>query len=146
MIYAILSDIHANLEALQAILKDMQHVHIDRVIFLGDLIGYNPNPNECVEISKSIVYKAIRGNHDRVASGLDSVYNFNRIAREAIRWTQRELLAQNHKYIYSLPAGPMLIDDDFYICHGAPYDEDTYLLFNQDFRNAFAFLKKKQPI
>src|SRR5437016_14472401 len=87
---AVLSDVHSNLPALQAVLADVDRVAPDGIWVAGDLVGYNPWPNEVLEILRERHVRAIRGNHDRAAIGGETV-RFNELAGEAVRWTRLHL-------------------------------------------------------
>jgi len=129
--YLIISDIHANLEALDATLRAAGHY--DRVLMLGDLIGYGADPNAVVECVRALPNMTIiRGNHDKVGAGLEDVENFNYVARQAIAWTSEVLTPENRAWVAALPKGPVIIDDDIEICHGAPFDEDVYIFDDLD--------------
>ncbi|CAN5354304.1 metallophosphoesterase family protein [soil metagenome] len=132
MRYLILSDIHANLQALDAVLAAAPSPEWDHVVVLGDLVGYGADPNGVIDRLKELLPLAvIRGNHDKAACGLDDGSSFNNVARMAAAWTSETLTPGNRDYLRSLPAGPMSIDHLLEICHGAPYDEDHYI-FNGD--------------
>ena len=134
--YLILSDIHANLDALQAVLAAAAH-EWDRVLVLGDLVGYGGEPNGVIERVRALDPAAvIRGNHDKAACGLDDGENFNQIARFAASWTQQQLTADNRDYLRALPQGPTIIDERLEICHGAPFDEDHYIFDAVDAQRA----------
>jgi len=129
MRYLVLSDIHANLEALEAVLADEPAQDYDQLVVLGDLVGYGADPNAVVERIRSTNPVAIvRGNHDKVAAGLESSEGFNTIARRAAEWTANALTKANREYLAALPAGPLEVSTDLEICHGAPYDEDAYIV------------------
>jgi diadenosine tetraphosphatase ApaH/serine/threonine PP2A family protein phosphatase len=126
MRYLVLSDIHANLEALEAVLAD--GVGTDAVLVLGDLVGYGADPNAVIDRVRGIPRATIiRGNHDKVAAGLETVEGFNPIARYAIEWTAAALSADRRAWLAQLPAGPMAVEEGVEICHGAPFDEDVYI-------------------
>ncbi|HVB38117.1 MAG TPA: metallophosphoesterase family protein [Vicinamibacterales bacterium] len=127
MRYLVLSDIHANLQALDAVLADARAVGYDRVVVLGDLVGYGADPNAVVERVRALDPAAIRGNHDKVCSGVEPAHSFNMVARIAAEWTLNALTPDNRRYLAELPVGPRQIDDRFEICHGSPYDEDLYV-------------------
>ena len=127
MRYLVLSDIHANLPALEAVLAAADGAW-DRVLVLGDLVGYGAEPNEVVARVRDLgPHAIIRGNHDKVGSGLESADGFNTVARRAIAWTFAELTPEHRAYLAGLPEGPVRIDTDIEICHGAPFDEDAYI-------------------
>jgi diadenosine tetraphosphatase ApaH/serine/threonine PP2A family protein phosphatase len=129
--YLVLSDIHANLEALEATLAAAGPC--DATLVLGDLVGYGADPNAVIECVRALDTAAvIRGNHDKVAAGLEGVEGFNQIAREAIEWTSAALTPENRAWLTALPAGPLVVDDVIEICHGAPFDEDMYVFDDLD--------------
>jgi diadenosine tetraphosphatase ApaH/serine/threonine PP2A family protein phosphatase len=132
MRYLILSDIHANLDAFDAVL-DHASGRWDRVLVLGDLVGYGAEPNAAVDRVKALNPDAvIRGNHDKAASGIDDGSQFNHVARTAALWTGAQLTPENHEYLRLLPMGPVQIDALTEICHGAPFDEDHYIFDGND--------------
>ena len=137
MVYLIISDIHANLEALDAVLAAADRY--DHALVLGDLVGYGADPNAVVERVRALPAATfIRGNHDKVATRLASVEHFNHLARFAIQWTTEALTPANFEWLAALPAGPAAIDDLAEICHGAPFDEDAYIFDDLDVRRAMA--------
>ncbi len=132
MRFLIFSDIHGNIDALDAVLARAPRDSYDRLLVLGDLVGYGATPNEVVEKIFELEPDAmVRGNHDKVCSGVESADNFNRIASEAARWTLKALTPENKERVAGLPAGPQNADKDVEICHGTPFDEDTYV-FDED--------------
>jgi diadenosine tetraphosphatase ApaH/serine/threonine PP2A family protein phosphatase len=140
--YLILSDIHANLDALEAVLAHAEG-RWDRVLVLGDLVGYGAQPNDVVERVRALAPEAvIRGNHDKVASGIDDASDFNAIARVAALWTGEQLTPENLDYIRALPAGPLEIDAVTEICHGSPFDEDHYIFDGSDAVMAFDAMER----
>jgi len=131
--YLILSDIHANLQALDAVLATASAASWDRAIVLGDLVGYGADPNAVIERVLALQPLAvIRGNHDKVACGLDDGSSFNQVARFAAAWTSEQLTAAYRDYLRNLPPGPQIIDDGLEICHGSPFDEDHYIFDADD--------------
>jgi putative phosphoesterase len=134
MRYLILSDIHANDEALSAVLARMRRKKFDRVVILGDFVGYGADPNQVIEKVRRIRAEriSIRGNHDKVVCGLDPGDLFNPVALAAARWTTAELTPRNRKFLESLPQGPLEVDGAFAICHGSPRDEDAYIFSDRD--------------
>ena len=133
MRYLVLSDIHGNLEALEAALAAGASRGYDQLLVLGDLVGYCADPNGVIDRLRSLGPAAlIRGNHDKVASGVDDAEGFNLIARSAIEWTFGALTAENRAFLAALPAGPVSVDDLVEICHGTPYDEDAYVFDELD--------------
>jgi diadenosine tetraphosphatase ApaH/serine/threonine PP2A family protein phosphatase len=131
--YLVLSDIHANLQALEAVLAAAKALSYDHVLMLGDLVGYGADPNAVVDCVRSLSPHAlIRGNHDKVGSGIESPEGFNAVARSAIRWTYDALSPQNREWLAKLPTGPVVVDDLIEICHGTPFDEDAYVFDDLD--------------
>lgn len=134
MRYLILSDIHSNDEALTAVLARIRRKKFDKVLVLGDFVGYGASPNSVVDKIRQLRREKfmIRGNHDKVVTGVESGELFNAIALYAARWTGEQLSESNHKFLQSLPVGPMVVDNDFAICHGSPRDEDAYIFSDFD--------------
>ena len=133
MRYLVLSDIHANMEAFEAVLTAARTLVYDRVLILGDIVGYGADPNAVIERVRTLrPHALIRGNHDKVGSGLESPEGFNAVARSAIRWTYDALTDENRKWLAALPAGPVVVDDLIEICHGTPFDEDAYVFDDLD--------------
>jgi predicted phosphodiesterase len=138
MKYLILSDIHSNREALSAVLSFVKRKPWDKAVFLGDLVGYGANPNQAVDMVRGLKpLLAIRGNHDKVCSGLEDGELFNRMALEAAMWTRRKLTRGNLQWLKSLPEGPMVVDGRFAISHGTPIDEDAYIFGELEALNVF---------
>jgi len=129
--YLILSDIHANLEALEAVLASA--VRYDQVLLLGDYVGYGADPNAVIDRVRQLPVAAlIRGNHDKVAAGIATVEGFNHIARQAIAWTAEVLTPANRDWLAALPEGPSIVDGSVEICHGTTFDEDVYVFDDLD--------------
>jgi diadenosine tetraphosphatase ApaH/serine/threonine PP2A family protein phosphatase len=135
--YLILSDIHANLDALEAVLGHASG-QWNRVLVLGDLVGYGAEPDEVVTRIRALEPDVvIRGNHDKAACGLDDGSQFNTVARIAASWTAAQLGPGNLDYLRTLPMGPVEIDSTTEICHGTPFDEDHYIFDGSDAVMAF---------
>jgi predicted phosphodiesterase len=133
MRYLVLTDIHANLEALDTCLADARARGYDQTICLGDIVGYGPDPNAVVDIVRALEpLVLIRGNHDKVACGLEPPEGFNAVARSAALWTLEVLTDQNRAWLQTLPEGPQVVDDLIEICHGSPFDEDAYIFDELD--------------
>jgi predicted phosphodiesterase len=131
--YFVISDVHANLEALDAVLDAARELTYDRMLVLGDLVGYGADPNKVIERIRDLKPDAvIRGNHDKVGAGIESPEGFNAVARSAIRWTYDALTEPNREWLAALPAGPVVVDDFLEICHGTPFDEDAYVFDDLD--------------
>jgi len=114
----LISDIHANLVALEAVLADAES-EWDQIWFLGDLVGYGPQPNECVERLRALEPAvALSGNHDWAVLGKLDTDDFNSDARQAVRWTRRKLLVENLHWLDDLP--PLRVADPFTLAHASP--------------------------
>ncbi|SRR5229473_1664291 len=138
MRYLILTDIHANLEGLETCLTDARTRGYDDALVLGDIVGYGPDPNAVIELVRDLKPKAIvRGNHDKVALGLNQADGFHAAARAAAHWMLESLTPENRAWLIALPMGPVVIDSELEICHGSPFDEDAYIFDELDARHAF---------
>jgi predicted phosphodiesterase len=138
MRYLILSDIHSNREALLAVLNRVRRKRWDKAIVLGDVVGYGANPNQAVEMVRTLrPLVAIRGNHDKVCSGVEDGEMFNRVALQAAIWTRERLTPLNLRWLRALPEGPVVVDGAFAIAHGTPIDEDAYIFGEIEALNVF---------
>lgn len=126
---AIVSDVHANIEALEACLREADKSKIDRVACLGDVVGYNASPNETAETIRKISVMTIQGNHDFVAAGLadPADLDFNAAADSAIRWTKSVLHEENRAWLEKLPESSPL-DKAVLLVHGSPRNQNEYIL------------------
>jgi diadenosine tetraphosphatase ApaH/serine/threonine PP2A family protein phosphatase len=115
---AIISDIHANLEALTAVLEDIGQQHADRIICLGDIIGYGADPAACVRLVRSRVEICVLGNHDAAVFSGQQLSYFNPFALEAVRWTERQLDEEDAAFLRGLPYRVSL--DNMLFVHSAP--------------------------
>jgi predicted phosphodiesterase len=123
--FLIVSDIHANLTAFHTVLKTAEG-RWDRCLCLGDVVGYGPDPNECIDLLSTANPTVIRGNHDKAACGQTGAEDFNPVARAAADWTTKQLTPQNLKFLRELPHGP-LEAGGLTMVHGAVEDEDEYI-------------------
>jgi diadenosine tetraphosphatase ApaH/serine/threonine PP2A family protein phosphatase len=128
----LLSDIHSNLEALEACLAAAPPR--DLVVNLGDTVGYGANPNEVVARVRSLGTIFVRGNHDKAVGGLMDLEDFNPIAGIATLWTRAQLTAENLEWLRSLPQGPIRLEGlpGLQFVHGSASDEDEYLVSVRD--------------
>ena len=126
MRYLILSDIHANIEALEAVMRRARKAGYDRVLCCGDIVGYNANPKAVIDALRLEAAICIRGNHDResVIAGGDE---FNPLAYQAIQWTNGNLPIEYQFWLGDLPKGPLMVTPEIQLVHGAPWDEDEYV-------------------
>ncbi len=126
----VLSDIHGNLQALEAVLASAGAV--DFLWNLGDVVGYGANPNEVVNLMRALAQVNVRGNHDRVCCGLTTSQGFNPVAAQAAAWTQRALTGENLQWLRDMPQGPVIGDARAMCAHGSPLHEDTYIVTMRD--------------
>ena len=139
MRYLVVTDLHANLQALLATIADAKDVGYDRVLVLGDLVGYGADPSEVIARTLALAPEAIiRGNHDKVCAGLEPASLFNDVARFSIEWTADILTPAELKILEDLPKGPVKVSDEIEICHGTPFDEDHYVFDTGDAARAIA--------
>ena len=117
---ALLSDIHSNLEALEAVMEDINSLGIDEIVCLGDVVGYGANPNECIDIAKKNFSITLLGNHDAAALDAEATRNFNINAKMAIEWTTKNLSSSSKKFLKGLPIN-RTIGDNTYV-HATPYE------------------------
>lgn len=113
----IISDIHANLAAFETVLADAKN-DWDYVWCLGDVVGYGPDPNECVELLRTLPHLCLAGNHDWAALGRLDIRTFNADARKAVHWTQENLKSENVEYLNALPTTFVL--GQYTLAHGSP--------------------------
>jgi predicted phosphodiesterase len=121
----VLSDLHANLTALQASLEAAEG-RWERVVCLGDIVGYGPDPNEVASQIRELNAVTIRGNHDKAVAELMAIDDFNPVAKMAVHWTRAQLSNENLDWLAALPQGP-LEAEDLVLVHGAMQDEDEYV-------------------
>lgn len=130
MRFLILSDIHANWEALQAVLAHAEGKY-DRILCLGDIVGYGADPDVVTEWVRQNAEITIRGNHDKACAGLEDLEWFNPVARVSALWTKEITKPQNIEWLGQLPKGPAQVNG-FQMIHGSPLDEDEYIISEQD--------------
>lgn len=136
---AVLSDIHANIEAFQSVLNDLDHL-ADRILNLGDLVGYNASPNECVELAREIKMDSILGNHDLAVCNQSLAEKFNIYAYKAIQWTKQTLTSENARYLESLERS---YETPYGLaCHGSPEGMLSYIELHFQAKALLKRLKK----
>ena len=136
----ILSDIHANWEALEAVLAHASEKY-DRILCCGDLVGYGADPNRVVDWVRANVAAVVRGNHDKACAGLDDLEWFNPVAKRAALWTRKALAAENLEYLENLRQGPGTVGT-FQILHGSPIDEDEDVVTEQEAVQIFPYVEQ----
>jgi diadenosine tetraphosphatase ApaH/serine/threonine PP2A family protein phosphatase len=137
MLIAIISDLHSNLEALTTAINYIDRAGVDEIWCLGDIVGYGPSPNECVEMVREKCTLLLRGNHDAGAIGDLELSHFNEHGQAAIKWTRAELTFQNREYLNTLPL--TAVRRDIMLAHATPADPESwrYVLTWSDAIDAF---------
>jgi len=126
MRYAVLSDVHSNLEAFEAVLADINRRNIRDILFLGDAVGYGPDPNECIDLLTASCGAPIAGNHDWGAIGLMDVAFFNEYARSAIEWTSGVMTKKNKDVLRTFPLKVEYEDKDALAVHATPKEPGAW--------------------
>ena len=121
----VISDLHSNATALEAVLEAAKD-RWDRSVCLGDVVGYGPDPNEVTACLREMGTQTIRGNHDKAVTGLMPTDDFNPVAKSAVEWTRAQLKPDHLAWLTALPQGP-LATDGIVLVHGAFHDEDEYV-------------------
>jgi predicted phosphodiesterase len=134
VIYAVISDVHSNLEALQSVLKDLKKRNIRNIYFLGDAVGYGPEPNECIQLLEEECKFLLAGNHDWGVCGLTDISFFNVYARTAIEWTKKIIQDEKIAVLKSFPVKFDVKPENITLVHSTPYEPDQwhYLLNSSD--------------
>lgn len=141
--YAVISDIHGNLEAFEAVLGDIPG-EVERVFCLGDVIGYGASPNECCDLIRREEIPVITGNHDLAVVDLDTDLNwFNPVAEAAVRWTREQLNEENQNFLRSRPR--MMQTSEALFVHGSVRDPDEYIIDGTTAAENLAVLKSEYP-
>ncbi len=141
--YAVISDIHANLEALRAVMDDMPE-EVETVYCLGDVIGYGASPNECCEVVREARMPLITGNHDLAVADLDTdLAWFNPVAATAVEWTREQLSEENRRFLLSRPRA--MEHESALFVHGSVRDPDEYILDQGSARRNLALLASAHP-
>ena len=143
MKYALMADIHANLAAFTAVLEDIDHRGgVDELWCLGDIVGYGPDPCQCIELLRQRKHICVVGNHDLAAIGKLPLTDFNPDAAVACRWTTQQLSAGDVEYLGSLPQ--IIERDDFTLVHGSPREPVwEYLVSTGSARESFGYFKTR---
>ncbi len=141
MRYALIADIHANLTAFTAVLDDIKRKGgVEEIWCLGDVVGYGPDPHQCIELLRQYNHVCVAGNHDWAAIGKLDTSNFNPDAAVACRWTAQQLTPEDVKYLESLPL--VTQKDDFTLVHGSPREPIwEYLMSTSSAKENFAYFQ-----
>jgi len=133
MRYLVLSDIHSNIDAFNSVLSFFKRKRYNKVLFLGDLVGYGGAPNQVIDTFRSLKGTVcVRGNHDKVCSGLEKGNHFNDKAKAAAEWTLKKLTSRNLSFLKKMPQGPLKVNENISIAHGSPVNEDFYVFSDFD--------------
>jgi predicted phosphodiesterase len=143
MYYAIISDIHSNVEALQTAIEYIGTKSVDGILCLGDVVGYGPDPNECIEIVRKHCLCTVRGNHDSAAVDLVDSISMNILAQEAAKWTHDRLTASSREFLQQLPYRHTI--ENATLVHATPHRPDAwgYIISRYDAETAFDFFETK---
>ena len=126
MRYAVLSDVHANLEALEAVFKDIDQRGLQDIVSLGDAVGYGPNPNECLDLLAARCDVLLAGNHDWGTIGLTDISCFNEYARKAVEWTKEVITKENKTILGSFPVSTERKEEDIILVHSTPKEPERW--------------------
>ena len=141
--YAVISDIHGNLEALEAVLRDVPE-DVETIYCLGDVIGYGANPDECCDVVRSLGMPTISGNHDLAVTDLKTDLNwFNPTAAAAVLWTREHLSGENAEFLRTRPR--MMRTDEALFVHGSIRDPDEYIINRVSAEENLAILRSEYP-
>lgn len=137
---AVIADIHANYQALEAVLDRIEALRVTMTLCLGDVVGYCANPNECVDLVRDQKIQSVMGNHDACAVGLEEPDGFNPLAKNALFWTREHITEENSLFLMSLPREHHLLD--FHLFHGSISNLNRYILGRNDALENFHLLSK----
>ncbi|RTZ89663.1 MAG: metallophosphoesterase [Deltaproteobacteria bacterium] len=141
---AVISDIHANLEAFQEVLNHLGHQSVDGVVCLGDIVGYYTDPSACIELCREWGILCIMGNHDAAVCGKISLVDFNDTALAAIQWTRRNLSKEDLLFLNRLPRFHQE-QDKYLLLHGSLLNPDRYIFFPEDAEKDFEEMMRVHP-
>jgi len=143
---AIISDIHSNLEALESVLAEIRREEVEAVLNLGDLVGYNASPNECLALLQEVLqgqkWINLAGNHDLALLEPERAQHFNIIAYQALMWSREQLRPEFLQFLQSLPL-TQEVAGRFLACHGTPTSTDTYIAYHFQGKRVLTQMAKK---
>lgn len=145
MRYAIFGDVHANLDALNAVLDDISSADVDGYLCLGDIVGYGAEPNECIARIREIGAVTVAGNHDHAAVGKTTIEYFNSEAREAVLWTRETISDENKAYLEGLPLVRKM-GDALTLVHSTLYAPDRFSYILNPFDAEMCFQRLETPV
>lgn len=120
----ILSDIHSNLESFRAVVRDFSRQQVDQVLFLGDIVGYGADPDQCIDLLCGLTDHIIAGNHDYAVAGLTDIRYFNPAAQAAVAWTAHTITADHAAFLKSLPLTASV--SSLLLVHATPYRPESW--------------------
>jgi predicted phosphodiesterase len=143
MKYGFFSDVHANLEALKACIIDFRSEKLDKVYFLGDAVGYGPNPDECIKLIDEIAEVKLMGNHDYAALGLMETEYFNQYAAESMGWTKNSISEKTMEIMSDFELTHII--GEILLVHSSPREPENwhYILDMEDAEENFEFFTQK---
>jgi diadenosine tetraphosphatase ApaH/serine/threonine PP2A family protein phosphatase len=142
---AVIADIHSNLEALNSVLAQIDLEGVEAILNLGDLVGYNASPNECLELLQGRQVWNLAGNHDLALLDPERAQNFNIIAYEALMWGRQQVRPELLKFLDGLP----LLRErsgSFLACHGTPTSPDTYIAYHFQGKRVLNHLRRHPDV
>jgi diadenosine tetraphosphatase ApaH/serine/threonine PP2A family protein phosphatase len=139
---AIIADIHSNLEALESVLARVRQEGVDAILNLGDLVGYNANPAECLEMLQGDVVWSLAGNHDLALLEPERAQHFNIIAYQALNWCREQLRPRHLRFLQELPLTREM-NGSFLACHGTPTSADTYIAYHFQGKRVLSHLSRE---
>ncbi len=143
MRYAFVSDIHSNIDAFESVMEDIENEEPDRVLFLGDIVGYGPNPNECIDKLLQVTDVSLGGNHDWAVVGKTPDDYFNPFAKEAVDWTAKTLREDNKDFLLRTKASDVF--DGFQVAHSTPFkpEEWRYIMSQKEAIDNYSSIEEK---
>ncbi|MBI4843038.1 MAG: metallophosphoesterase family protein [Nitrospirae bacterium] len=119
---AFISDVHGNIEALGSVMEEIRKDKAEKIFSIGDIVGYGPNPNECINALKDDADIIVAGNHDYAAVGMTDITDFNDYAKAAIQWTESVLSEENKAFLKELPLSSSIKKSGMLLVHASPKD------------------------
>ena len=142
--FGIISDVHGNLEAFEAVLSAIQAEDVEHVVHLGDLVGYNANPRECLHLVQERQVASVLGNHDLAILEPRYAEGFNILAYQALHYSERQLSLDDKRFLEGLPHSDLLLGA-YLLCHGTPESIGSYILHAFQAKRVFNLIQKSYP-
>ncbi len=141
---AVISDIHSNIEALEAVLAAIDAEHVEAILNLGDIVGYNASPNECLELLQRRPVLSLAGNHDLALLEEERAQHFNLIAYQALQWNRERVRQEFLNFFRSLPL--VREGQGFLACHGTPSSAEAYIVYHFQGKRLLNFLRERRNL